>query len=261
MAATYPNAIKIFTVFHDFSDVIWAYSVNEIHDEIVQIEQTLGLLDPPTTTGAPPLLHGTPYTSFAAAIQDLYLHKAPLAHTHLHSGLQYDNQGNDHPQYIQVTGYPGFSRPVPGQRATSASQLTTLGQVQGFGYQNAAQVRATVNAAVGDLMQGALGGAPVSGVAAASPAWVVKGGMWSGRTDGTGRAVVPISPGYSRMVQAWSCTKIPPQPPYGATPYNWVEAQVTLMSVSPSQAIVQFSHDYSWQENMWVSLTWIAIGI
>ena len=67
MAATFPAAIKVFTVFHDYTDIIWALSINECHDEIVALEKIVG---------ANPFL-GTPFTSVGGAIQYLYNNKAP----------------------------------------------------------------------------------------------------------------------------------------------------------------------------------------
>ena len=249
MAATYPLALKVFNTFHDYTDVIWAYSVNEIHDEVIAIEQVLGTA---------PFL-GTPYTSFAGAIQDLYANKAPTNHTHVHATLLNDNQGNDHPQYMMVNGYPGFSRPVSGQRATALTHLLPLSQLYSFGYQNTAQVEAAIEAALGNLMSGANGGPPLAGPAQA-PNFKVQGGLFSGCTDGNGQVVVPFGTPMG-TVQAFVCTKIPPQGSQPCPPYNWIEAQVTLVGAAGGYAVVQFSHDYSWQPYMHVSLTWIVIGI
>jgi hypothetical protein len=254
MAATFPMALKVFSTFHDYTDVIWAYSVNEIHDEIVAIESVLG------TT---PFV-GTPYTSFAGAIQDLYANKAPVLHTHVHSTLIGDNVGNDHPQYMQVTGYPGFSRPVAGQNATALNDLATIGQLLSFGWQTAAQVEAAVENATQYLMCGAYGGPPLAGPAVA-PNFIVQGGMADGCTDDNGQIFVPFKTVLG-TVQSFVCTKLPPEtglgaPPVPCPPYNWIEAQVTLVGCSGYGAVVQFSHDYSWQPNMHVTLTWIAIGM
>lgn len=252
MAASYPQAMKVFSVFHDYIDTIFAASINECHDEILALEKILGVA--PFT--------GTPYTTFGGAIQDLYNNKAPANHTHTHHNLLDDTQGNDHPQYIQVNGSPGFSHPVNGKAGSGGNNLVPLGQLRGMGFQDAAQVQAMVNAALGNLMAGAFGGPPLAG-GTASPNWRVEGGVFSGCTDGNGRVTVPFGVGYPHCVQAFSCTKIPPQATGGGfpcTPYNWVEAQCTLVGVSGSSATVQFSHDYSWQPFMWVSFTWISIG-
>lgn len=248
MGATFPVALKVFTTYHDYTDVIWAYSVNEIHDEIIAIENVLGTA--PFT--------GTPYTSFAGAIQDLYANKAPTLHTHVHSKLLGDNQGNDHPQYIMVSGYPGFSRPVAGQNAVAPYHLMPLGQLASFGYMNTDEVIAAIEAATSGIMTGAVGGPPLAGPEV-SPNFMVQGGVFSGCTNGSGQVFVPFGTPMG-TVQAFTCTKIPPAP-QPCPPYNWIEAQVTLVACSGYGAVVQFSHDYSWQPGMAVSLTWIAIGM
>jgi hypothetical protein len=245
--AVFPSAIKIFSVFHDYTDIIWAISINECHDEIQALESLLGV-NP---------FQGTPYTTVGGAIQDLYANKAPTNHTHTHANLLDDAVTNDHPQYILTTGQPGFSGPVGGIAGGAGNDLVPLNQLQSFGYLNAAQVQAMVNAALGNLMAGAPGGPALAG-AAASPAWRIQGGLKSGLTDGAGRISVSFNPGYGRCLQAFVCTKLPPQG--GGPPYNWIEAQVTLVGVSGAGATVQFSHDYSWQPHQWVTFTWIAIG-
>jgi len=256
MGAAFPQAIKVFSVFHDYTDTIMALSINECHDEIQALEKTLGT-NPFNTT---------PYTTFGGAIQDLYANKSPANHFHYHRNLSGDASGNDHPQYIMVNGYPGFSRPVSGHAGTAPSDLVPLSQLQGFGFQNAAQVRAMVDAAVnGDIaaatagvMAGTKGGTPLLG-STTSVDWRITGGLTSGCTLNNGVFVIPFGTSFS-CIQAFSCTKIPPQGS-GCPPYNWIEAQVTLLSVSQTQALVQVSHDYSWQPNMRFSCTWIVMGI
>lgn len=251
MAAAFPTSIKVFQTYHDYTDIIWAVSVNDLHAEVLALESILGI-NP---------FRGTPYTTFGGAIQDLYTNKAPSNHTHAHHNLLDDTQGNDHPQYIMVSGYPGFSRPVPGKAGTNPADLVPLSQLQAMGYQNAGQVQAMVNAAVGNLMAGVWGGAPLVGRASA-PNWHLTGGVASGCTDGSGRVWVNIGT-YPHCVQAFTATKLPPQQPPGGfpcTPYNWIEAQLTLVGISGTQAVVQFSHDYSFQPGMWVSFSWIALG-
>lgn len=249
MPATFPAALKVFTTWHDYTDVIWAYSVNQLQDEVVAIENVLGTMP----------FSGTPYTSFGGAIQDLYANKAPTMHTHVHSTLIGDNKGNDHPQYIQVSGYPGFTRPVTGVNASNPNHLLPIGQLLSFGYQTAAQVEAVVEGALHNLMSGAIGGPPLAGPEVA-PDYIVQGGVVNGCTDGNGQIFVPFGTPMG-TVQAFVCTKIPPQEFAPCPPYNWVEAQVTLVGASGYGAVVQFSHDYSWQPGMHVTLTWIAIGM
>jgi hypothetical protein len=253
MPATYPNAIKVFQTFHDYTDIIWAISINECHDEIVALENLLGIK--PFT--------GTPYTTFGGAIYDLYMNKAPLTHTHEHRNLLDDNQGNDHPQYIQVNGYPGFTHPVTGKAGTNSADLVPLSQLNGMGYQNAAQVQAAINAALGNLMAGARGGPPllVVGNPNVAPAWVIQGGIYSQVTDAGGRINIPFNHNYPNLVQAFTATKLPPQGNPGPAPnYNWIEAQTTIVGVGSNYVTLQVSHDYSWQGGMWFTCSWIAIG-
>jgi hypothetical protein len=254
MTASYPNAYKVFATFHNYTDVIYAQSVNEMHDEILAIESTLGT-NP---------FRGMPsaYTTFAAAIQDLYANKAPYTHTHSHAQLTSDNIGNDHPQYIQISGYPGFSHPVSG-KAGSGNDLVPLSQLTGMGYQNAAQVEAMVDSELGNLMAGVdSGNAPLAGsIARTGPSWRVQGGLTSTHTDGNGIAKVYFAKPYANCVQAFVATKLPPIGGDGVhPPYAWVEAQMTLFFCSGDHAEIQFSHDYSWQQNMWVSFSWLVIG-
>jgi hypothetical protein len=247
MAAVFPSAVKIFQVYHDYTDIIWAISINECHDEIQALEHLVGV-NP---------FQNTPYTSVGQALQDLWLNKAPNNHTHTHRNLLDDAQGNDHPQYILTNGQPGFTGPVGGKAGSAPSDLVPLSQLQSMGYQNSAQVQAAVNGALGSLMAGAAGGPPLVG-APASSAWRIQGGVHSGLTNGSGQIGVYFNPGYGHCVQAFTATKLPPSG--GGPPYNWIEAQLTLVGVSSAGAVLQFSHDYSWQPGMWVSFSWIAMG-
>jgi hypothetical protein len=246
--AAYPNAIKVFQVFHDYTDIIWAISINECHSEIVALESVVGTK--PFT--------GTPYTTVGGAIQDLYTNKAPSNHTHVHRNLLDDTLGNDHPQYMQVNGYPGFSGPVEGRAGGNPYDLVPLSQLLSFGFQNAGQVSAMVNGLLGNLMAGAWGGAPLAG-RAIEPNWTITGGVASGCTDGSGRVGFNFGHTFYHCVQSLIATKMPPAPG-GCPPYNWIEAQLTLVGVSGTGAVLQFSHDYSWQPGMMVSFAWMVIG-
>lgn len=248
-APVYPAALKVFSVYHDYTDIIWAISVNEIHDEVLSIETVLG-----TNPFA-----NTPYSTFSGAVQDLYNSKAPLTHSHIHGGLQNVNF-DDHYQYVRVDGSRGFTGPVPGV-AGSGNDLVPLHQLQSLGYLTSAQAQGIINSDTANLVTGDFGGPPLYGSSPATPNWSIRGGVASGCTDGNGRVAVGLGPSFSRCVQAFTCTKIPAASGQSCPPYNWIEAQVTLVAVNLTQAIVQFSHDYSWQPGMWVSFTWIAIGI
>jgi hypothetical protein len=245
----FPAALKVFSVYHDYTDIIWAISVNEIHDEVLSIE---------TVLGTNPFFN-TPYTTFSGAIQDLYNTKAPVNHSHAHASLKFLD-ADDHHLYVKVDGTRGFTGPVAGV-AGSGNDLVPLHQLQALGYINSAQAQSIINSATANLVTGDFGGPPLYGPAPAAPTWSIRGGVASGCTDGGGRVAISLGPAFGRCVQAFTCTKIPAASGQPCPPYNWIEAQVTLVGVNLSQAILQFSHDYSWQPGMWVSLTWIAIGV
>jgi len=166
-----------------------------------------------------------------------------------------------------ASGYPGFSAPVVGVAGGNAANLVTLAQVQGFGYVNEATVRSIatsmINSAEGGLMVGAWGTQPLIGVAP-NPSWTIQGGVYSACTDASGRITIPFNPHYSHCVQSVSVTKMPATPQagghYPCPPYDWIESQVTLLGASGTGAVVQFSHDYSWQPGMWVTIMYMAMG-
>jgi hypothetical protein len=249
--AVWPNALKVFTTYHDYTDVIWAHSVNEIHDEVYSIEKTLG--------SAP--FSGTPYVTFSGAVQDLYTNKAPVNHSHDHHLLTGDAAGDDHLQYPRADGSRGFTAPVNGVAGTGASNLVTLHQVQSFGYINAAQAEqiaddAALEAVVGAPGAQALWGTPHAGT------WKIIGGLTTACTGGDGRVTIPFSSPFPFCLQAFTCTKLPPPGGGGCPngPYNWIEAQVTLVAYALNAVVVQVSHDYSWQPYMNFSCSWIALG-
>jgi hypothetical protein len=250
--AVYPTALKVFTTYQDYTDTIWAVSVNEIHSEVYAIESTLGT-NP---------FYSTPYSTFSGAIQDLYLNKAPATHQHAHNALLQDNVGDDHEQYIRTDGTRAFTGPVGGQNAVAGNQLVPLRQLQGLGYINTGQAQAIIDGAVATLLRGAWGGPPLGqwGPTPAQPNWTLKGGSAQVCTNGSGIVTVSFGSAFISLVQAFIATKIPAPGGQGCPPYNHIEAQLTLVGVSLSTVSVQFSHDYSWQPGMWVAFNWLAIG-
>lgn len=249
--AVYPSAIKVFTTYNDYSDVIWAHSINEIHDEVLSIEKILGT--------AP--FSGTPYTSFSGAIHDLYLNKAPLTHTHDHAKLMDDTVGDDHPQYIKTDGSRGFTHPVSGQAGSSGSNLVTLAQVQAMDLAAIEDIERIASQYAAHAVIGVATGSPIWGTPNPTT-WRLEGGLYSGCTDGDGKVTVTFSTPFPHCLQAFTCTKIPASGGGGCPngPYNYIEAQITLFHGQLDLAIVQFSHDYSWQPGMHVSFTWMALG-
>jgi hypothetical protein len=254
----YPRAIKVFTTYQDYTDIIWARSINEVNVEVSVIERTLGT-NP---------FQGTPYSTFGGAVQDLWVNKAPSNHTHDHHLLQ-DLLIDDHVLYIRADGARSFTAPVTGVAGNNPNDLVTLGQLQSLNYANTALVEQLIDNAVANLVTGAYGGPPLYapfGYPPPHPNWIIKGGIFPfGWTDGSGIIHLSFGSGYPSGVVAVACTKIPvrPGPGYAPAPngdYNHIETQITLLGASLGGAVVQFSHDYSWQPYMNVALTWLAIG-
>lgn len=257
----YPRAIKVFTIYHDYTDVIWALSINEVNAEVAEIERTLG---------ANPL-NNTPYRTFGGAIQDLWANKAPSTHTHSHHLIQDDNVGDDHQMYSKVDGSRAFTHAVGGVAGTNPANLVTLKQLQDMAYVDTNLVNQLIAKAIKNLVFGAFGGPPLYAPFGnpAAPDWILKGGIlphsWPDGTDANGIVHVPFGTGFPHGVQALAATKIPVQHSagYAAAPngdYNHIETQITLVGASLGGAVIQFSHDYSWQPYMNVALSWLAIG-
>ena len=182
MASSYPVSIKTWQTFVDYQDINYAENLNEVHDEILAIEQTLGT-NP--FSGLP-----TTYTGLNAALTDLYQNKAPAAHTHLHSALQGDSTGDDHPQYALLSGAV-FTGPVTAPPAVSSGQLATLAQLQSAGLANQSAVQGEINAALASQCKGAPSGSvPLVGRSAGT-GWVLTGGYNEGCTGSA-----PAGPDY-----------------------------------------------------------------
>lgn len=255
MAASYPNAIKIFTTFLDQTQVIYAAHMNEVHDEVIALEKTIGVN---------PFL-GTPYTSIGGALNDLYNNKAPLAHTHAHSALQGDATGDDHTQYIRVDGTRAFTGPVVAPNATLSTHLATLGQLTNQGYLNTAQANALIAAAAAylvntrfaaaDTTPGLLGFPNEGGVG-----WSLTGGYTVGNTDGSGFINVPLGSAFGTMLLSIVATKLPA--PGGGTqpPYDPKTSDLALVSYTLTNAVVQVTTQAGVQANKQVAFSWLALG-
>jgi hypothetical protein len=247
----YPQAIKVFTTYHDYSDVIWAASINQMQDEVFSIENVLGIQP----------FAGTPYTTFSGAVHDLYVNKAPLNHSHNHALLNDDTVGDDHLQYIRVDGSRGFTHAVSGPWAGVGSQLVPLSQVQAMGFCTLAEAEAIGAATAAGVLTGWRGGAPLFGTPDLNT-WQLQGGVFYGCTSGNGIVTVPFQHTFPHCLQSFTVTKVPVGTGGGCPngPYNHIEAQVTLVGWALNAASVQFSHDYSWQPGMYVGFSWMALG-
>jgi len=259
---TYPSAVKIFPTFVDYTDVIFAHSVNELHNEIVSVETVLG------TWSDGREIDGTPYTSFSIAINDLFNTKAPINHQHSHHNLQdlvtnstTGQVQDDHAQYIRCDGHRAFTGPVAGVWAQRGDQLVPLSQLQSFGYINVDQAIWLIDLALGNLVTGVFSGSgPTYGPGPGAPTWRLTGGVFAGVTDGNGILYCPFNGAFQQCVQGFVATKMPVGAGQRAAPYNYIEAQLTLFYIDLWGAQVQFSHDYSFQPGLWAEFTWLAIG-
>jgi hypothetical protein len=254
MASSYPNTFKIFQTFQDYTDIIFAISVNEIHDEVISIERTLG---------ANPLA-GTGYVSIGQGLQDLKTNKADLGHYHDHAALHGDGPpADDHPQYMRTDGSRNFTGPVQSPWAVNNNQLVPIGQLYAQQYINVPQAEWIIGVMLGNLIRGAFPGPPTSPLAGPfppTPQWTLTGGTMVGVTDGNGWLTCNFGGTFKGMVMAFVATKIPVGPGGGRPAYNYIEAQLTLVVITLGGASVAFSHDYSFQRGLNAAYTWIAIG-
>lgn len=255
MAASYPNAIKIFQTFQDQTQIIYSGHINEIHDEVVALESTIG---------TNPFV-GTPYSSIAGAINDLYLNKAPLAHPHAHSALQ-GLTNDDHTQYVRTDGSRGFTAPVAAPNAVSGGQLATLGQVTGQGYLSPGAANGLIAAAAAYLVNtrfaasaatpGLFGFPNQGGVG-----WSLTGGYNVGNTDGSGRITQSLGSAFPTMLLAFIATKV--VAPGGGTdpPYNALTASdPTVISGTNTAVILEFNAGATVLTNQQVAYCWVAVG-
>jgi hypothetical protein len=150
---------------------------------------------------------------------------------------------------------------VNGVAGTGLNNLVTLHQVQSFGYINSAQANAIADAAALEAVVGAPGGTALVG-APHTGTWSIQGGIYTHCTGSNGYMTIPFASPFPHCLQTFTCTKIPPPGGGGCAngPYNYIEAQVTLVAYALGSVIVQVSHDYSWQPFMNFSCSWIALG-
>ena len=264
MASSYPVSIKTFQTFVDYQDVNYAENLNEIHDEVLAIEETLGVLP---FSGLP-----TSYTSLNAALTDLYANKASAGHTHTHSSLQGDSTGNDHSQYALLSGAT-FTGPVTAPPAVLPGQLATLAQLQNAGLADQSTVQAQIDAELANRCTGAPSGSvPLVG-RPAGYGWVLTGGYNEGCTGaapaGPGQITCQFESAFSNCVQAFIPTKAGiglgsnpfPNSYFPCTPYTPGLVEIEVVSCTLSSATVQFNNkDTGLPISNLVAFTWLAIG-
>lgn len=88
MVASYPTSVRIFTTKVDNDDINYAAHINDLQDEVVALQQTIGT---------------SPQGSFGtlkARVGDLETGKSDVTHNHSHNSLTGLTTGNPHTQYL-----------------------------------------------------------------------------------------------------------------------------------------------------------------
>jgi hypothetical protein len=235
---------------------------NEIHDEVVAIESTMGV------TGGKALIPGI--SQFGRDIAYLYNNKSagrvdpsnnaiyptpPPSHNHVHAYLS-GNSADVHPQYVRVDGRRGFSAQVSAPSATNGSQLTTLSQVQNAGYLNSPQVHSAIQSALN-----AKSAHPVTGPA--PQRYRMTGGYFYGPSDSNGMIWIDYSAANFAGILSLVFMKnpFPGESMLGWYTYQYEEDQLLLQSISNRGAMVQFIEDIVVDRSANVALTWMVVGV
>ena len=285
MAASYPLSIKSFLTYQDqppgSTSVVpdpnnpgqtidltidRAFITNEIHDEVISMEQNIG-----TGPAATIVIPGT--RTMGAEINALYNGKANgrvdpsnnaiyatavPSHNHMHTELSALG-ADDHPQYMRVDGTRGFSAAVGGQPATASNHLATLGQVQAQNWLNSAEVQYAIDAQI--VAESAH---PVRGPAPQPYPWRYRmtGGYFWGQSDANGLIRIDFSrAGFIGILSlVYMKMPFPGASAYGYV-YQYEEDQLVLIEVDNSGATIQFTEDIVVDRQAYVSMCWMVVGV
>ena len=291
MAAAYPASIKSFLTYYDQPPgptktapnptpppstldltIDRAVITNEIHDEVLAMEETIGV----SSTARWAVIPGT--KSLNDEVLNLYngkawgqvdphnnaIYPAPPAvgpaHNHLHSQLS-ELDEDVHPQYMRVDGGRAFGAPCPGQDAVSVNQLVTLQQVLNGEWVNSPQVVSIIETEIAEeaafpMIAGTSGGIDYS------QRYRMTGGLLQGYTDSNGRIRIDYTAANFRGILTLVYMKMPfPGPSaYGYT-YQYEEDQLILAQVDNQGAWIQFNEDVVVDRQAWVAMTWMVVGV
>lgn len=251
--ASFPASIKIFPTFQDQTGGVdprlttdFAGNTNEIHDEVVAIETTLGT----NPFGGLPAGMGT----LNQALNYLYLNKASGQHVHRHTDLFGDATTDDHPQYARVDGTRAFTGPVTAPNASVGTQLATLGQIQALGYQTSSSLANQLSTVESSLVKGAY--ATDSGMpffpASTTNGWTLTGGYKAGVTDANGQLHATFGISYV-AIQSITATPVVP---------GIFNLDCALITLAQSNAGFQFFNvtNGALYANTQVAFTWMLLG-
>ena len=282
MAASYPSSIKSFLTYQDQPGnanhivpdpsnpsstidltIDRAKITNEIHDEVIAMEQNMGITGAKVT-----VVPGT--TTMGQEIRYLYNNKSsgridtsnnaiyptpPPSHNHVHAQLS-GNNADVHTQYVRADGARGFSAAVRGKNATAGNHLATLSQAQGAGYLTAPQVRS--------IIQSTLNGKSAHPITGPAPQrYRMTGGRFYGLTDANGNAWIDFSAARFSGLLTFVFMKnpFPGESMLGWYTFQYMEDQLTLLSLSNQGAMIQFIEDIVVDRQAYVALTWMAVGV
>ena len=285
MAASYPLSLKSFLTVQDQPGtnpivpdpdkpgstvdltIDRARITDEIHDEIIAIEQAIG----PTGGGnSVTVIPGT--TTLGAEINALFNGKSPgridpsnnaiyplptPSHNHFHSQLS-GLDADDHTQYMRVDGARGFNSPVSGQPGSAMNHLATLGQVQGMEYLNYNQVEFVVYTTVrSEANYPCVGFAPQ-----VSPLrYRMTGGYFSGRTDSNGLVRVDYSAAGFIGILTFVYMKMPYTGSNSGYIYQYEDDQLLLQTVDNQGSWLQFAEGITVDRQANVALSWMVVGV
>jgi hypothetical protein len=281
--AAYPVSIKSFLTYHDQPSnpslivpdpdkpgstvdltIDRAKITDEIHDEVVAMESTIGIGIPLATPGAVTIGSEITYLfqnlspGQADPITHVVYPLPPPSHNHIHDQLG-GNDADVHPQYMRVDGTRSFGAAVSGQPATAMNDLATLGQAQGQGWLNYTQAETVINNQV-------LTEAPYPMISTHDfpgyQRYHMTGGLLAGYTDSNGLIRIDYSRANFRGIASIVFMKLPypGSSAYGYT-YRYEEDQLILWEIDNSGAWIRFSEDIVVDRQAWVALTWMVLGV
>jgi hypothetical protein len=266
MTAQYPTSLASFVTYQDQPGPLaltldTAFITNQIHDEVVAVEKTIGVRPWVNTPPSPPAVLQTkttttpkpPPKTLGGSVAYLYMNKAGLVHEHVHASLA-NLLVDAHTQYMPVNASRGFSAPITSPPAAHSNQLVNYSQVDGVGI---------TTTQMQDIINNEL--AHQNGPPAQSwySQFKIMGGVAQGYTDANGLLYVPFGSGFRTGVLTFVYMKMPYYLPsyfYGYV-YQYEEDQLVLASLTDQGATIQFIEDIQVDRQAWVSMCWIAVGI
>jgi hypothetical protein len=272
MAASYPTSIKSFLTYQnqpgDANHIVpdpsnpaqtvdltydRAKVTNEIHDEVIAIEQTMGMLPPQPMGNAIFDLYFGKSPGIADPVTGAVPPAPPPSHNHGHQQIA-GRDADDHPQYMRVDGARGFSAAVSAPDAWWSNQLITLEQGQGSGL-NSSQVNSVIQTALANAST-----APMTGPA--PQRYRMTGGFLYGYTNASGNIYVDYSAANFAGILTFVYMKNPhPGGSHYGYVYQYQEDQLALLSISNQGAWIQFIEDIVVDRQALVAMTWIAVGV